>query len=117
MEHSGRANFGAFIPGPRCRRAPTASGSLDGLTFAVKDLIDVAGTPTGGGNPDWLKTQSPAARSAPVVEALLASGANLVGKTVTDELAFSLEGVNAHHGTPVNPGVVSRRRPQYPLKS
>jgi hypothetical protein len=61
MEHSGRANFGAFIPGPRCRRAPTASGSLDGLTFAVKDLIDVAGTPTGGGNPDWLKTQSPAA--------------------------------------------------------
>jgi amidase len=108
MEHSGRANFGAFIPGPRCRRAPTASGSLDGLTFAVKDLIDVAGTPTGGGNPDWLKTQSPAARSAPVVEALLASGANLVGKTVTDELAFSLEGVNAHHGTPVNPACPDR---------
>ena len=89
-------------------RAPTASGSLDGLTFAVKDLIDVAGTPTGGGNPDWLKVQSPAARSAPAVEALLAAGASLAGKTITDELAFSLEGVNAHHGTPVNPACPDR---------
>ena len=79
MAHSGRADFGAFIPGPRCLRAPTASGSLDGLTFAVKDLIDVAGTPTGGGNPDWLKAQPPAARSAPAVEALLAAGAAGVG--------------------------------------
>ena len=108
IAHSGRADFGAFIPGPRCARAPTASGSLDGLTFAVKDLIDVAGTPTGGGNPDWLKAQSPAARSAPAVEALLAAGASLAGKTITDELAFSLEGVNAHHGTPVNPACPDR---------
>lgn len=89
-------------------RAPTASGSLDGLTFAVKDLIDVAGTPTGGGNPDWQKVQSPAARSAPAVEALLAAGASLAGKTITDELAFSLQGVNAHHGTPVNPACPDR---------
>jgi amidase len=89
-------------------RAPTASGSLDGMTFAVKDLIDVAGTPTGGGNPDWLKVQSPAARSAPAVEALLAAGASLAGKTITDELAFSLQGVNTHHGTPVNPACPDR---------
>ncbi len=108
IAHSDRADFGAFIPGPRCARAPTASGSLDGLTFAVKDLIDVVGTPTGGGNPDWLKAQSSAARSAPAVEALLAAGASLVGKTITDELAFSLEGVNAHYGTPVNPGCPDR---------
>jgi amidase len=108
IEPSGRADFGAFIPGPRCARAPTASGSLDGLTFAVKDLIDVAGAPTGGGNPDWLKTQSPATRSAPAVEALLAAGAHVIGKTITDELAFSLEGVNAHHGTPVNPACPDR---------
>jgi amidase len=89
-------------------RAPTASGSLDGMTFAVKDLIDVAGTPTGGGNPDWLKVQSPAARSAPAVEALFAAGASLAGKTITDELAFSLQGVNTHHGTPVNPACPDR---------
>jgi amidase len=87
---------------------PSASGPLNGLTFAVKDLVDVAGSPTGGGNPDWLKTQSCATTSAPAVKALLAAGAALSGKTVTDELAFSLEGVNAHYGTPVNPACPDR---------
>ena len=55
-----------------------------------------------------MKTQSYAATSAPAVEALLAAGATLNGKTVTDELAFSLEGVNAHYGTPVNPACPDR---------
>src|SRR5437899_8754536 len=32
---------------------PTGSGSLDGLCFAVKDVIDVAGCKTGCGNPTW----------------------------------------------------------------
>jgi amidase len=41
--------------------------------------------------------------SAPVVEALRKAGATMVGKTITDELAFSLEGANAHYGTPINP--------------
>lgn len=94
--------IGAFVPGQRHVLPPTASGALDGLTFAVKDLIDVTGCPTGGGNPDWLRTQAHARRSAPVVERLLSSGATFAGKTITDELAFSLEGTNAHYGTPVN---------------
>ena len=98
-------DFGAFVPGQRAILPPTGSGSLDGLTFAVKDLIDVAGVRTGGGNPDWLASQAIAANSAPVVRALLSAGATLRGKTITDELAFSLEGVNAHYGTPINPGV------------
>src|SRR5437588_806962 len=97
------ADFGAFVPGPRLSMAPTSAGPMNGLTFAVKDLIDVAGTRTGGGNPDWLKSHAPAATSAPAVAALLAAGATLRGKTVTDELAFGLEGVNAHYGTPVHP--------------
>jgi amidase len=105
---SAAADFGAFVPGPRVTMAPTAAGPLDGLTFAVKDLIDVAGTPTGGGNPDWLKGQRPASSSAPAVAALLAAGATLNGKTITDELAFGLEGVNAHYGTPVNPACPDR---------
>ena len=46
-------DFGAFVPGPRTRLEATGKGALDGLTFVVKDLIDVAGTITGGGNPDW----------------------------------------------------------------
>jgi amidase len=104
---SGRA-FGAFVPGTRCIREATGNGRLDGLTFAVKDLIDVAGTTTGGGNPDWLASQSAAVSSAPVVAAALAAGARFVGKTVTDELAFSLEGENAHYGTPVNPACPER---------
>jgi amidase len=96
------AEIGAFVPGPPVTREPTAAGPLGGLTFAVKDLIDIAGHVTGGGNPDWLRTHAPAAQSAPAVEKLLAAGAVLRGKTITDELAFSLEGVNAHYGTPPN---------------
>ena len=105
---SGGNDLGAFVPGMRCKRNPAAPGPLDSLDFAVKDLIDVAGYRTGGGNPDWLRGQQPAARSAPAVEILLANGASLVGKTITDELAFSLEGRNAHYGTPINPACPDR---------
>jgi amidase len=101
-------DFGAFVPVPRARLEPTASGPLDGLTFGVKDLIDVAGHVTGAGNPDWAARQVPAARSAPVVERLLRAGATLVGKTITDELGFSLEGENHHYGTPLNPRAPDR---------
>ena len=93
----------AFISGPRVRVAATASGPLDGLRFAVKDLIDVAGVTTGGGNPDWRAGHVPALRHAPCVGAPLAAGATLDGKTITDELAYSLEGANHHDGTPLNP--------------
>lgn len=92
----------AFVPGPRLHVDATSRGALDGLRFAVKDLIDVAGVTTGGGNPDWLATHKPAARHAPCVAKLLAAGASVDGKTITDELAYSLEGVNAHYGTPMN---------------
>ena len=93
----------AFVPGARLQVAAAGSGPLTGLRFAVKDLIDVAGSTTGGGNPDWLATHAPASRHAPCVAKLLAAGAALDGKTITDELAYSLEGVNAHYGTPLNP--------------
>jgi amidase len=93
----------AFIPGPRTQVAATASGPLNGLRFAVKDLIDVAGVTTGGGNPDWLASHAAARAHAPCVDALLAAGATLDGKTITDELAYSLEGENHHYGTPLNP--------------
>jgi amidase len=62
----------------------------------------VAGTRTGAGNPDWLADAPVAAEHAPAVSALLAAGADLWGKTVTDELAFSLSGTNVHYGTPFN---------------
>lgn len=96
-------DHGAFVPGSDCRAEPTGCGPLHGLNFAVKDLIDVAGHVTGGGNPDWAAAQRPATNHAAAVARLLANGARLRGKTLTDELAFSLEGENAHYGTPRNP--------------
>jgi amidase len=101
-------DFGAFVPGPRARLAPLGSGPLDGLTFVAKDLLDVAGYVTGGGNPHWESRQLPASTSAEAVDCLLRAGATLVGKTITDELAFSLEGENEHHGTPTNPRAPDR---------
>jgi amidase len=74
----------------------------------VKDIIDVAGRRTGCGNPRWLETHPPAAVHAVCVEQLLAAGARCVGKTVTDELAFSLLGENPHDGTPLNPSAPER---------
>lgn len=97
------SDSGAFVPGPRCRRMPTGPGALDGLRLAVKDLFDVAGAATTGGNPDWAASHAPAVVDAYAVARLRFAGAALVGKTVTDELAFSLEGANAHHGTPRHP--------------
>ena len=97
---------GAFVPGPRCHVAAysdTANAPLAGLTVAVKDLIDVALWPTDCGNPDWARTHERATAHAPCVEAVLAQGASVCGKTITDEMAFSLEGENFHYGTPVNP--------------
>src|SRR5204863_4460284 len=41
-------------------------------------------------------------RNATLVDRCLAAGATLVGKVVTDELAYSMNGDNVHYGTPVN---------------
>jgi amidase len=78
-------------------------GPLAGLTFAAKDLFDVAGYPTGGGNPDWANGQPVPSRHAWAVERLLEAGASLVGKTVTDEVSLGILGENPFDGTPVNP--------------
>lgn len=77
-------------------------GPLAGLTFGVKDIYDIAGHRTGFGSPEWLATHPAATRTAPTVAALLAAGADMRGKTHTDELTYSLNGENAHYGTPVN---------------
>jgi amidase len=88
--------------------SPTGSGLLDGLCFAVKDLIDVAGWKTGCGNPSWRDSHPPAVANAVCVEQLLQAGARCVGKTVSDELAFSLLGQNHFYGTPLNPQAPDR---------
>src|SRR5437764_7684052 len=82
--------------------SPTESGPLDGLRFAVKDTIDVAGFKTGCGNPTWRDSHPAAVVHAVCVEELLRAGARCVGKTISDELAFSLLGENHFYGTPLN---------------
>ncbi len=99
---------GAYVAGPRTRVAGAGSGPLAGLGFAVKDLIDVAGVPTGGGSPDWPRFTTIPTRHAWVVQALLDAGASVVGKTITDEVSLGILGENAHDGTPLNPAAPDR---------
>lgn len=92
----------AFVAGPRARISGRAGGALAGLSFAVKDLFDVAGIPTGGGNHDWAKANPVPERHAWAVQTLLDAGADLVGKTITDEVSLGILGENAFDGTPKN---------------
>jgi amidase len=96
------------MPYPAVPVPHAPSGPLSGLTFAAKDLFDVAGYPTSAGSPHMLAMSGIKTRTAPTVQKLLDSGARLVGKTITDELAFSMSGKNAHFGTPVNGGAPDR---------
>lgn len=100
--------LGAFCRHTHVARSGRLGGPLQGLTMAIKDVFDIAGHRTGNGHPLWLETHPPAERSASVVERLLEAGADLVGKTHTDELAYSLNGENIHYGTPVNPKAPGR---------
>lgn len=92
----------AFVPYPDAPVPHASAGPLTGLCFGVKDLFDVAGYPTGGGNPFVLARSGIKTTTAPTVQALLDAGAHFAGKTVTDELAFSMNGNNAHFGAPIN---------------
>lgn len=100
--------IGAFVPGPPARLSPLGTGRLSGLTFAVEDAIDVAGTSTTRGNPDWARSHGPSPATAPVVTALLQAGAAMAGKTKTVELAYGLTGNNPWHGMPSNPSAPGR---------
>lgn len=92
----------AFVPGEMITVKPHQEGRLSSLTFAVKELYDVKGFVTGAGNPHWKSTHPVAQTTAPAVEMLLNEGATLIGKTISDEMAFSLDGENFHYGTPIN---------------
>lgn len=100
--------FRCFVPYPDAPVRNAPGGPLSGLTLAVKDLFDVKGYPTGAGSPIVLAQSGIKTKTAPVVKALLEAGARFVGKTHTDELAFSLNGKNAHFGSPINPAAPAR---------
>jgi amidase len=93
---------GAFVPHGLVERRSNDDGPLAGLTFALKDLYDLEGVPTGAGSPDWLASHDVPTRTAPAAQRLLEAGAQLAGKAVTDEMAWSITGENFHYGTPIN---------------
>lgn len=69
-------------------RAGHPRSPLHGLPVAIKDVIDVAGVPTRLGTPG-ARHRVPV-RSAPVVDALIAGGAVVIGKATTHELALGM---------------------------
>ncbi len=75
--------------------------NASGLTFAVKDNIDAAGTASGMGCAAF-KDANNAIRSAKVVQRLLDSNFQLLGKLAMHELAFGMTGINNYSGTPIN---------------
>lgn len=98
----------AFVQGVHATRARHAEGPLSGLSFAAKDLFAVRGHRSSAGHPDFALHQAPAGQDASSVKALLDAGADLVGVTVLDELAYSLVGQNPFYGTPANPRAPGR---------
>lgn len=66
--------------------ARAASGPLHGMAVAVKDMIDVAGSPRGNGNPTD-QAGPPAATDAPVITALRAAGADVFALSTLLEFA------------------------------
>ena len=81
----------------------TDDALLSGLGLAVKDLFHVKGLPTAAGNPDWEATHLVPETTNCCVANMLSAGATFKGKTITDELAYSLHGQNKHYASLVNP--------------
>jgi amidase len=102
--------LGAFMPYEAVGVPNSEEGRLKGLHFAVKDLFDVVGYPTGCGHPLWGRQSGTAICTAAAVQTLLDQAAVFAGKTMMDELAYGLYGKNPHYGTPINP-VAPERMP------
>ncbi len=101
-------SYGAFMPGMTVNISGAATGPLAGTTFGVKDVFDIAGHPTSNGQPTWKDTHPVPRQHAPAVVRLLDAGATAAGKTVCDEMCYSLAGNNTHYGAPVNPAAPDR---------
>lgn len=65
---------------------------LAGLTFCVKDNIDVAGWPSTGNCPGFGQV---ATKTAPVVQKAIEAGAILIGKNTMDQFATGLNGTRS----------------------
>ncbi|KAL6001644.1 Outer envelope protein 64, chloroplastic [Asimina triloba] len=121
-----KEDFGAFVeklqllPPPQ-PAPPKAPHPLAFLSFAVSDMyamshlppkavesFDIDGYVTGFGNPEWAASHEAASRTAPAVSIVVEGGATCIGRTVIDEMGYSINGENKHYGTPTNPAANAR---------
>lgn len=84
------------------------NGPLASYVFAAKDVFKIKGSTMGNGHPDYLRNREPDEITATAIDLLLENGADLVGKTVCDELCYSISGENYHYGSPLNPHDIRR---------
>ncbi|HET6850089.1 MAG TPA: amidase family protein [Gaiellales bacterium] len=81
--------------------ADGTAGPIAGVPVTIKDLLDVAGVPTGLGS--LLHDPRPAAADSPFVAAVRAAGGVIVGKTATPEMGWKGETTSRVHGSTENP--------------
>ena len=81
----------------------SGEGPLMGMVFAAKDVFKILGSTVGNGHPEWLRTHEPDDFTSSIILQLLEAGADLVGKTIADELCYSISGENWNYGAPINP--------------
>ncbi|MEM1037905.1 MAG: amidase [Pseudomonadota bacterium] len=96
------SEFNAWCDYPLADVPHGEAGPLAGKTLAVKDIMQVAGYPNGWGQPTRLAEAEPDTETQSAVQAMLDAGAAVLGKAQCEELCFSLTGINAHYGGPVN---------------
>jgi amidase len=92
----------------RLPSADAATADAPGaVRVAIKDLVDLEGTPTTAGCPAVAERSVPAPRDAACLAGIRVAAARgeavIVGKTNLHELAFGGDGMNPHYGTPENP--------------
>lgn len=93
----------AFVRENHIALEGAAEGPLKGMAFAVKDVFDIVGSTYSNGHPMWLQTHEPATETSSFIVNMLEAGADLVGKTICDELCYSISGENWNYGSPLNP--------------
>ena len=81
-------------------------GPLHGVPISIKDLIDVAGTPTTAAS--RVRDGHVAAHDAPAIVALREAGAIIIGKTNLHEFAFGTTNEESAFGPARNPHDVNR---------
>ena len=98
----------AFVRDNHIAMRGLKGGRLSDYVFAAKDVFKVKGSTWGNGHPDWLRYSEPDEFTASAITKLLDQGSDLVGKTICDELCYSISGENWHYGSPLNPNDTRR---------